>query len=150
MAQVTATAHEELRKRIVAPTIGSAPLGQKTLINIITIYHTQRQPEPRLEITQPAPGSITATPEYRWDFGDGQTALGPGLAYTPPDDPTRLPGKYLGPTWTTPGIKHVTLTVTWRVVFRLEGITSIPLDPIVLTATEDKHAVTARAVLVNR
>lgn len=150
VSHVTAAAHEELRKRIAAPTITSAPRGEKTLINIITIYCTQPQPEPRLDITLPAPGTITATPDYRWDFGDGQGGTGIGLAYNPPDDPAKLPGKYLGPTWTTPGLKHVTLTVTWQVTFQLDGETSIPLDPIVFTATEDKQAVTARAVLVTR
>jgi hypothetical protein len=38
--------------------------------------------------------------------------------------------------------------VTWRVTFRLEGVTSVPLAPIVMTASEDKPIATAKAVLV--
>jgi hypothetical protein len=148
-AEVSALAHEEIRKRISAPTLTSAPPG-KTLVNIITVYSTNRQPEPRIDITTPVPGSIVAMPEYRWDFGDGQTALGPGLQWSAPDDPNKLPGKYLGPVWRTSGIKHVTLTVTWRVRFQLQGVIDVPLEPIVFTATEDKQVMTARAVLVNQ
>ena len=147
--EVSALAHEEIRKRITAPTLTSAPPG-KTLVNIITVYSTNRQPEPRIDVTTPVPGSIVAVPEYRWDFGDGQTALGPGLQWSAPDDPNKLPGKYLGPVWRTSGIKHVTLTVTWRVRFQLEGVIDVPLEPIVFTATEDKQVMTARAVLVNQ
>ncbi len=146
---VAAAAHEEIRKRISAATLASAPAG-KTLINIITIYSTTPQPEPRIDITTPVPGSIVAVPEYRWDFGDGLTAVGPGLPYQAGDDPAKLPGKYLGPIWRTGGTKHVTLTVTWRVRFLLEGLVDVPLAPIVFTATEDKQVATARAVLVNR
>lgn len=147
VAAVTAAVHEQIRKRLTTPTITSAPAG-KTLVNIITIYHTTDQRQQRISITTPVPGSITATPEYQWDFGDGQSATGVGLAYQSPDDPNQLPGKYLGPVWKTPGVKHVTLTITWRVVFSMDGAT-VPLDPIVLTATEDKTVATARAVLVN-
>lgn len=82
-------------------------------------------------------------------MGDGQSATGVGLAYQSPDDPNRLPSKYLGPVWRTPGVKNVTLTVTWSVLFSMNGV-NVPLDPIVFTATEDKTVATARAVRVNR
>lgn len=144
-----ALAHEEIRKRVSAPTLTAAPPG-KTLINIITIYSTPPQPEPRIDISTPVPGSIVAVPEYRWDFGDGLTAVGPGQPYQAGDDPAKLPGKYLGPVWRTGGTKQVTLTVTWRVRFLLEGLVDVPLAPIIFTATEDKQVATARAVLVNR
>jgi hypothetical protein len=101
-------------------------------------------------VTTPVPGSIVATPEYGWEFGDGLTAMGPGVAYNPPDDPAQLPGKYLGPIWRKPGVKHVTLTVTWRVRFTLEGVTDVSLDPIVFSVGENKTVVTARAILVTR
>ena len=149
VSQVTGAAHDEIRKRIHAPAVVSAPPG-KTLVNIITIYSTPAQPEPRIDITTPVPGTIVATPEYRWAFGDGQTAVGPGMAYQYPDDPAKLPGKYLGPVWRTGGTKHVTLTVTWRVRFMLAGLVDVPLEPIVFTGSEDKTVATARAVLVNR
>jgi hypothetical protein len=72
------------------------------------------------------------------------------MAYQYPDDPAKLPGKYLGPVWRTGGTKHVTLTVTWRVRFMLDGLVDVPLEPIVFTASGDKTVATARAVLVNR
>ena len=148
LASVTAAAHEELRKRLAAPSIISAPPG-KTLVNIITIYYTPVGEPQTLTVSLPVPGALTATPTYAWDFGDGQAATGAGLAYQSPDDPNRLPGKYLGPVWRTAGIKHVTLTATWTVDFRL-GSETVPLAPIVFTATEDKTVATARAVLVNQ
>ncbi len=148
VADVTAAAHEELRRRIPAPSINSAPSG-KTLVNIITIYHTNDPGPQRVTTTLPVPGSISATPSYAWDFGDGLSASGAGTAYEDPDDPNRLPGKYLGPTWRTAGVKHVTLTVTWRVVFQLDG-ESVTLAPIVMTAHEEKTVATARGVLVTR
>jgi hypothetical protein len=43
----------------------------------------------------------------------------------------------------------VTVTVTWRVQFRLDGVLDVPLAPIVFTASADKVIATARAVLVN-
>ena len=62
---------------------------------------------------------------------------------------SKNPEYYTGAKYTTAGTKHVTLTVTWRVTFRLEGVQDIPLQPIVMTASEDKQIATARAVLVN-
>ena len=49
------------------------------------------------------------------------------MAYQYPDDPAKLPGKYLGPGWRTGSTKHVTLTVTWRVRFMLEGLVDLSL-----------------------
>ena len=147
LAAVTQAAHEELRKRLAAPGIVSAPPG-KTLVNIITIYYTSVGEPQTLTVSLPVPGAITATPTYAWNFGDGQAATGAGLAYQSPDDPNRLPGKYLGPVWRTAVVKHVTLTATWAVDFQL-GSETVSLAPIVFTATEDKTVATARAVLVN-
>lgn len=147
LATVEAAAHEEIRKRLTPPIVTSAPPG-RSLVGLLTIYSTTPQPEPSIDITQPVPGEIRATPAYTWDFGDGLTGVGPGLAYQAGDLPSKLPGKYLGATYRAAGVKHVTLTVTWSVRFRLEGVLDVPLAPIVFTATQDKQVDTARAVLV--
>lgn len=145
---VEAAAHEEIRKRIQAPTVTSAPPGV-SLVNLLTIYSTVPQPEPVIQITAPVPGEVRAVPEYVWDLGDGLTGVGPGLAYQPGDLPSTVPGKYLGATYLTAGVKQVRLTVTWRVQFRLDGLIDVPLAPIVFTGTEAKVVATARAALVN-
>lgn len=148
VAVVEAAAHEEIRKRVQAPTVTSAPPGV-SLVNLLTIYATVPQPEPVIQITAPVPGEVRAVPEYVWDFGDGLTGVGPGLAYQPGDLPSTVPGKYLGATYLTAGVKQVRLTVTWRVQFRLDGLIDVPLAPIVFTGTEAKVVATARAALVN-
>lgn len=114
LATVEAAAHEEIRKRLTPPIVTSAPPG-RSLVGLLTIYSTTPQPEPSINITQPVPGEIRATPAYTWDFGDGLTGVGPGLAYQAGDLPSKLPGKYLGATYRAAGVKHATLTVTWSV-----------------------------------
>ena len=148
VAVVEAAAHEEIRKRVQAPTVTSAPPGV-SLVNLLTIYSTAPQAEPVIQISAPVPGEVRAVPEYVWDFGDGLTGVGPGLAYQPGDLPSTVPGKYLGATYLTAGVKQVRLTVTWRVQFRLDGLIDVPLAPIVFTGTEAKVVATARAALVN-
>ena len=148
LADVEAAVHEAISKRIPTPTVISAPPG-KSLVNLFTIYSTTPAPEQAITFTTPVPGEVRATPEYTWNFDDGRTGNGPGTPFTETHLPSRSPGYYLGATYTTPGTKHITLTVTWRVTFRLEGVTDIPLTPIIMTATEDKQVATARAVLVN-
>lgn len=147
LAAVEAAAHEEISKRLAAPSVVSSPPG-RSLVGLLTIFSTPAQPEPSIQITQPVPGEISAQPAYVWDFGDGLNGLGPGLPYQVGDLPSRLPGKYLGATYAIGGTKHVTLTVTWSVHFRLEGVTDVTLAPIVFTAAADKEIATARAVLV--
>ncbi len=148
LAAVEAAAHEEISKRLSAPTVASSPPGT-SLVGLLTIFSTPPQPEPSIQITTPVPGEIRAVPAYTWDFGDGLTGVGPGLAYQSGDLPSKLPGKYLGATYASGGLKHVVVTVTWSVQFRLEGVVDVPLAPIVFTASEDKQIATARAVLVN-
>jgi len=147
LSVVEVAAHEEVRKRLSQPTVTSSPPG-RSLVGLLTIFSTPAQPEPSIAITQPVPGEVRARPAYSWDFGDGLAGLGPGVPYQQGDVPSRLPGKYLGATYGRAGVKHVTLTVTWGVQFRLEGVLEVPLAPIVFTATQDKDVATARAVLV--
>jgi len=147
LSVVEVAAHEEVRKRLSQPTVTSSPPG-RSLVGLLTIFSTPAQPEPSIAITQPVPGEVRARPAYSWDFGDGLAGLGPGVPYQQGDVPSRLPGKYLGATYGSAGVKHVTLTVTWGVQFRLEGVLEVPLAPVVFTATQDKDVATARAVLV--
>ena len=147
LAVVEAEAHEEIRKRIPVPSVVSSPPGH-SLVNLFTIFSTVPAAEQAITFTTPVPGEVRAVPEYAWDFGDGLTGLGPGTPFDPEVLPSKNKGYYLGATYPKPGSKHVALTVTWRVTFRLEGITSVPLAPIVMTASEDKVITTAKAVLV--
>ena len=148
LAVVQAAVHEEVRKRIPSPTVVSAPPGV-SLVNLLTIFSTTPAAEQVISFTVPVPGEVRAVPEYTWDFGDGIQGVGPGRPFTSSVLPSANPGYYTGATYSRPGMKHVTLTVTWRVTFRLEGVQDIPLDPIVMMASEDKQITTARAVLVN-
>ena len=148
LSAVQAAVHEELRKRIPSPSVTSAPPGV-SLVNLLTIFSTTPAPEQAIAFAQPVPGEVRAVPEYAWDFGDGIHGVGPGRPFTSSVLPSKNPEYYTGAKYTQPGTKHVTLTVTWRVTFRLEGVQDIPLQPIVMTASEDKQIATARAVLVN-
>ena len=118
------------------------------MVNFFTIISTPPSPEDAITFTNPVPGEVRGVPEYSWCFGDGLKGMGPGTAFNPAVLPSRNPGYYLCATYAKPGTKHVTLTVTWRVTFRLEGVIDVPLALIVMTATEDKPIATARAVLV--
>ena len=109
----------------------------------------RQHPNKRSTSPPRCPARSEPSPNTPGNFDDGRTGIGPGTPFTETHLPSRSPGYYLGATYTTPGTKHVTLTVTWRVTFRLEGVTDIPLTPIIMTATEDKQVATARAVLVN-
>ena len=148
LSAVQAAVHEELRKRIPSPSVTSAPPGV-SLVNLLTIFSTTPAAEQAIAFAQPVPGEVRAVPEYTWDFGDGIHGVGPGKPFTSSVLPSKNPEYYTGAKYTQPGTKHVTLTVTWRVTFRLEGVQDIPLEPIVMTATEDKQIATARGVLVN-
>ena len=147
LAVVEAAAHEEIRKRIPSPSVVSSPPGP-SVVNLFTIFSTVPAAEQAITFTTPVPGEVRAVPEYVWDFGDGLTGVGPGRPFDPGVLPSKNRGYYLGATYAKPGSKHVTVTVTWRVTFRLEGVTSVPLAPIVMTASEDKPIGTAKAVLV--
>ena len=148
LSAVQAAVHEELRKRIPSPSVTSAPPGV-SLVNLLTIFSTTPAAEQAIAFAQPVPGEVRAVPEYTWDFGDGIHGVGPGKPFTSSVLPSKNPEYYTGAKYTQPGTKHVTLTVTWRVTFRLEGVQDIPLEPIVMTASEDKQIATARGVLVN-
>ena len=147
LAVVEAAVREEIRRRIPSPLVVSSPPG-RSVVNLFTIFSTVPAAEQAITFTTPVPGEVRAVPEYVWDFGDGLTGVGPGRPFDPGVLPSKNRGYYVGATYAKPGSKHVTVTVTWRVTFRLEGVTSVPLAPIVMTASEDKPIATARAVLV--
>lgn len=147
LAAVESVARDKIQKKLPQPFVTSAPPGQ-SLVNLFTIFSAASAPEQAIAITDPVPGEVRAVPEYSWDFGDGLTGRGPGTPFDPDVLPSRNRGYYLGATYTNPGTKHVTVTVTWRVTFRLEGVIDVPLAPIVMTGSEDKVVATARGVLV--
>lgn len=147
---IDALARQQIEKVVTKPTITVTPPGGKTLVNIPTIFSA---PDPRpvtLSITTPVPGSITAIPEYTWDFGDGLAGVGPGTPYDASVDPVESPDSYLYAVYVSGGPKHITATLTWHVIFALEGITPVDLAPIVFTSNADIRAMTAKSRLVVR
>ncbi len=140
---VQALVAREIRKRVGRPTITSSPPGGLTLVNIPTLYSTTRYPQVRLPITAPVPGAITAAPEWVWTFPDTSQALGPGIAYDPAISPLRNPDAYVHTIYRSPGRQRVTLTLTWRVTFALQGVQDVDLAPITFTSMATTTAMTA-------
>lgn len=150
VANVQALARQQIEKAVSHPTITVAPPGGKTLVNIPTIFSA---PEPKpvtLTITTPVPGTISAIPEYTWDFGDGLTGEGAGTPYIASVDPMKHPDSYLYAIYQSGGPKHITATLTWHVTFVLEGSTPVDLAPIVFNSTADVRVMTAKSRLVIR
>ena len=120
------------------------------MVTLPTIFWATRYGQETLSITNPVPGSITATPEYTWDFGDDLSGVGPGRAYEQGIYPSDQPDYYLTATWNRPGIKKPTVTVTWKVRFRLEDAIDVDLAPIVFTSSANVRVATAASRLVNK
>ena len=150
IAVIQAAAREQLSKRVKTPTVGMSPPGGTTLVTLPTIFWATRYGQETLSITNPVPGSITATPEYTWDFGDDLSGVGPGRAYEQGIYPSDQPDYYLTATWNRPGIKKPTVTVTWKVRFRLEDAIDVDLAPIVFTSSANVRVATAASRLVNK
>jgi len=147
VADVQALARQQIEKEVSHPKITVAPPGGKTLVNIPTIFSA---PEPKpvtLAITTPVPGTITAIPEYTWDFDDDLTGVGAGTPYTASVDPAKHPDSYLHAVYLKGGPKHIVATLTWKVTFALEGTNPVDLAPIVFTNTTDVQVMTARSRL---
>jgi hypothetical protein len=145
---VEAAVARDIRKRVGHPTITTSPPGGRTLVNIPTLYSTQRFDQVILPVTTPVPGSITAVPEWEWRFPDGSTGLGPGTPYDASVDPLVDPDHYVHTVYRTAGAQRVRMTLTWRVTFRLEDVLDVDLAPIAFTRTATTTALTAKNQLV--
>jgi hypothetical protein len=148
-SDVQAVAAQHIRRAIPRPTITVAPPGGRTLVNIPTIYSTTGHEPVALPIATPVPGRITATPTYTWTFANGQSADGPGTPYTPAFSPSQHPDHYVHTVYDSAGTKTTRLTVSWQVMFRLQGILDVPLQPIIFSTASTTTALTARNVLVD-
>jgi len=141
---------QSMEKQVGRPSIIAQPPGGVTLVNFTSLFHAPPQNVTSLEITEPVPGVITATPHYTWDLGDGITAEGPGHPYDNQVDPKSpdSDGYYVKAFYRTPGLKEVHLTLTWEVTISLNDSGAIPLEPIVFRADTTTTAKTAHARLV--
>ena len=148
-SEVEAVVAQDVRKRVGRPSIATAPPGGRTLVNIPTIYSTQRFGQIALPVTAPVPGAITAVPEWEWHFPDGSTGLGPGTPYDAAVDPLADPDHYVHTVYRTAGEQRVRLTLTWRVAFRLEDVLDVDLAPITFTRTATTTALSAKNQLVD-
>jgi len=147
VADVQALARQQIEKAVTRPKITVAPPGGKTLVNIPTIFSAPEPTPVTLTITTPVPGTITAIPEYTWDFGDGLTGVGAGTPYLASVDPMKHPDSYLHAIYLKGGPKHITATLAWKVTFALQGTNPVDLAPIVFTNTTDIQVMTAKARL---
>ncbi len=77
--------------------------------------------------------NLTARPDYRWDFGDGETLTTQqqGRAYREGDDPRHAPSApdAIMHWYRTPGAKTATVTTTWTATYTVtvNGVVSAPI-----------------------
>lgn len=83
-------------------------------------------------------GEITATADFSWSFEGGGTAEGPGKPYTKAKDPLNDGGYYNSKTWTTTGMKTVTLNVEWAGTVEVDGLEPEPIDPVKIEAASEE------------
>jgi hypothetical protein len=99
-----------------------------------------------MQVQQPVPGLLVATPTYTWKFDDGATVTGAGLPYDG-TDPRVDPGHYASHTYTAAEAHaSVTLTVTWNATFTVAGqaftIPRLVMPPITTTfSVHEAHSV---------
>jgi hypothetical protein len=139
---------EERFRDIAQPTIELAP-ASAALVNLPVLAWTADRRDVTLDITQPLPGRITASPEYRWEWSNGATASGPGRAYSPAVSPTADPGYYVATTYDRPGRADVTLTVRWNGQVTVPGVPAVDIDALVYTSSASVPVREARSVLVD-
>ena len=139
---------EERFREVAAPSIELAP-AVSGLVNLPVLAWTDDPGEFRLQIEQPLPGAITATPEYRWVWSNGATSVGPGTPYSPAVSPTEQDGYYVSSVFDRRGEASVTLTVTWTGAVAVPGVAPVPISPLVYTAAASLPIREAGAVLVD-
>jgi hypothetical protein len=106
-----------------APGLRVQPVD--TLVNLPTIFSAERPPSGRFTVSEPPFPTIriTATPRWRWGFGDGGTAetATPGRPFdgTLPAD---RPGHYVTHTYTEPGVWPAVVTTVWTATYTVAGL----------------------------
>jgi hypothetical protein len=155
--RITATMlRDQAEKLVPHPSIGTAPPGGTTLVNIETVLWVATAPDRSL-------GTVTLlghrvdlrahVERVRWDFGDGtgdETGT-PGKAYTRAE-PCRTPQcpSYFGHTYVRTGEVAIRAQLTWSGEFRVDGGAWQPIPGTVDAAAlgTSVHVKEARGVLV--
>lgn len=135
-------------QRVAKPTISLAP-ATVALVNLPVIAWTEDLDPIEVDIDQPLPGRIDASPTYRWAWSSGSDASGAGRPYDPSVSPLETPDYYVHGLRTTPGPLSVTLTVTWDGAVTVPGLPPVPIDPLVYEATSSIDVSEARSELVD-
>lgn len=148
-SEIRSVVSEELRTRLPAPVVRVQP-GVVVPVNFPVIFSAGDPGPQGFSVSVPLPGQVSATPTYRWSFGDGSFGDGRG---TPYDGtlPRVDPWHYVSHLYLAPKPRMtVSLTVTWHATFTVQGLPTFVLDDIVLPAVTHTFAVKeAHATLVS-
>jgi len=139
---------EEKFREIVQPTIQLSPRNGG-LVNLPVLAWTDDRGEVTLDIEQPLPGTVRATPSYEWTWSNGTTATGPGIPYSPGISPTAQPDRYVHAVYRQRGEASVTLTVTWEGDVSVPGVPPVDIEPLVYSVPASLAIREARAELVD-
>lgn len=135
---------------VPSPLLHLAPPDQ-SIVNLPTVFWAT--PQPPISVTVSIDGAsvtITVTPTYHWDFGDGATAVSasPGNPYTSSVDPSSDPGYYIDHTYLDAGPRTVTLTVVWQPTYTIVHVVgTFTATAVTLSTSELVPVVEAQAVL---
>jgi hypothetical protein len=149
LAQVQASLANYLREQALPrPRLVVQPNG-RSFANLPTVLYTPVPPTFTFNVDQPVLATISATPHYRWDFGDNTVGPdSPGRPFDPTISPRDHPEAYVAHAYQQPGSYPVTLTVTWEGQFAVPGIgQAFPLNPVVLTTTAPVAVEEASSIL---
>lgn len=148
-SEIRSVVREELRTRLPAPVVRVQP-GVVVPVNFPVIFSAGDPGPQGFSVSVPLPGQVSATPTYRWSFGDGSFADGRGTPYDG-TSPRVDPWHYVSHLYLAPKPRMtVSLTVTWHATFTVQGLPTFVLDDIVLPAVTHTFAVKeAHATLVS-
>lgn len=139
---------EDKFREIAEPSVELAP-ATGGLVNLPVLAWTDDPGEVTLQIEQPLPGEIRATPEYAWEWSNGQTSSGSGRPYTSSVSPTAQPDHYVHAVYRQRGPAEVVLTVTWSGDVTVPGLPPVDIAPLVYTAPASFAVREARTELVD-
>lgn len=152
LADAQTAALRYLRERhLPHPTIHTNP-PTGGLVNLPEIVSTQPADPLTVELAQPLPATITATPHWTWSFNNHphpDHPDTPGRPFHPGTLPADHPGYYLTHTFTTTGPATIAVTVTWQATFTVTGIPHLfPLPDLPLTTAITLPIHQARSELI--
>jgi len=150
-------ARAEAEKLLPHPTIGTAPAGGVSLVNIETVLWVDTQPDLTLGTVTLLGYRVTVRAHLQsvsWDFGDdaAETTSTPGKAYTKAD-PCRTVDcpQYFGHTYRATGHLTIGAQLTWTGQFQVDGGAwqDIPGTVTAPATARPIHIREARGVLVD-